>query len=115
MSLPELGWTTWRLVLHTLSVRCCAAFVRAEVGRWVVVEACGMPSPPEQEGGVRLSLRYPMPSEVQELPSLGDWTDGEGLWDSGVGSDQLTVPLLTAPAVVEPSCTVLVTEYPCGQ
>ena len=96
LPLPEPERTTWRLILHTLSVRHCAAFVREEEGKWMVVEARGTPSPSEQEGGIHLSLRYLTASEIQVLPFLENRMNGEGVRDFGVGSDQLTVPLLSA-------------------
>jgi len=94
-SLPEIERATWRLVLHTLSVRCCTAFVREEEGRWMLVRARSALSPSEPEGGIHLSLRYLTPSEVQALPLIRDRMDEEGFSSFGAGSECLTVPLVT--------------------
>jgi diguanylate cyclase (GGDEF)-like protein len=96
LSLPELERTTWRLVLHTLSVRRCTAFVKEEDDRWMGVTAQGAPSPSHEEGGIRLSLRYLTGAETETLPFLKNWHRREELGDCGVGTFRLTVPLKTA-------------------
>jgi len=87
----------WRLILHTLRVRRCVAFVKGEGDRWMAVEAYSIASPSKRECDTRLSLRYLEAFEVQELRSLAEQLGEED--NLGVGSDELTVLLPSATRI----------------
>ena len=92
--LSEVEETTWRLILHTLCVRRCVAYVRGEGDSWLIVEAHSMPTPSGQEDEIYPILRYLTASESWELPFLVGRVGEEGGFEEDTSQVTVRLPLV---------------------